>query len=186
MAATPPRVTAEGIEAWECVEASIDTLFDLPVVAVEGYTLVYEDAALRERLRRATGEGVTRFFFATQLAFKPALSPRVEALLHRTVTSGAQGAFTDRLEDRGLTNVGFAGRRRLSLGDGERASAAAFTAGYEVADATLPIEGLVAVWRDDGFTIAGGAHPVDDGGLGVEIEAERYEDELVELIGGVA
>jgi len=186
MAATPPQVTAEEIEEWECVEASIDTLFDLPVVAVEGYTLVYEDAALRERLRRATGEDVTRFFFATQLAFEPALSPRVEALLHRTVASGAQGAFTDRLEDRGLTNVGFAGRRGLSLGDGERTSAAAFTAEYDVAGAALPIEGMIAVWRDDGFTIAGGAYPIGDGRLGVEIEAERYEAELVELIEGVA
>ncbi|GAA0661913.1 hypothetical protein ACFQDG_03960 [Natronoarchaeum mannanilyticum] len=186
MAATPPQVTAEGIEEWECVEASVDTLFDLPVVAVEGYTLVYEDAALREQLRRATGEDVTRFFFATQLAFEPALSPRVEALLHRTVASAAQGAFADRLEDRGLTDIQRAGRRKITLGDHRRASAVAFTADYEVEGATLPIEGLIAVWRDDGFTIAGGAHPVGDGGLGVEIEAERYEDELVELIGGVA
>jgi len=186
MAATPPQVTAEGIEAWECVEASVDTLFDLPVVAIEGYTLVYEDAALRERLHRATGDGATRFFFATQLAFDPELSPRVEALLYRTVASAAQGAFADRLEDRGLSDIQRAGRRKLALGDSKRASAAAFTADYEVAGATLPIEGLVAVWRDDGFTIAGGAYPVGDAGLGVEIEAERYETELVELIEGVA
>lgn len=186
MAATPPQVTVEGIEEWECVEASIDTLFDLPVVAVEGYTLVYEDAALRERLRRATGESVTRFFFATRLAFEPALSPRVEALLHRTVASAAQGAFADRLEDRGLADVRYAGRRRLSLGDDERASVAAFAGNYEVDGATLPIEGLLAVRRDDGFTIAGGAYPNGDGGLGVDVDPGRYETELVELIGGVA
>jgi len=186
MAATPPQVTAEGIEEWECVEASVDTLFDLPVVAVEGYTLVYEDAALRERLLRATGEDVTRFFFATRLAFDPALSPRVEALLYRTVASAAQGAFADRLADRGLTDIQRAGRRKLAPGDKKRASAAAFTADYDITGTELPIEGLIAVWRDDGFTIAGGAYPVADAGFGVEIEAERYETELVELIQGVA
>jgi len=185
MAATPPQVTAEGIEEWECVEASIDTLFDLPVIAVEGHTLVYEDAALRERLRRATGEGVTRFFFATRLAFEPALSPRVEALLQRTVTSAAQGAFADRLEDRGLTDVQHGGRRRVSVDSGGHASATAFTTSYECDGTALPVEGLLAVWRDDGFTIAGGAHPVGDGGLGVDVEPERYESELLELIGGV-
>lgn len=185
MAATPPQVTAEGIEEWECVEASIDTLFSLPVVAVEGYTLVYEDAALRERLRRAAGEDVTRFFFATQLAFEPALSSRVEALLQQTVTSAARGAFADRLEDRGLADVEYGGRRRVTVGSGASASATAYTGSYECDGAQLPIEGLLAVWRDEGFTIAGGAHPVGDGGLDVGVEPERYESELLELIGGV-
>ncbi|SNZ12854.1 hypothetical protein SAMN06269185_1958 [Natronoarchaeum philippinense] len=186
MAATPPQVAADRLDDWECVEVSVDTLFSLPVVAVEGYTLVYEDAPLRERFRTATGEPITRFFFATRLAFVPALSSRVEALLQPTVASAAQGAFADQLDDRGLSTVTREGRQRLTVDSGKRASATVYTASYEWDGMAVPIEGLLAVWRGDGFTIAGGAYPSGDDDLGVEVDAERYESALIELIGGVA
>jgi hypothetical protein len=186
MSVTPPRVSAGRLDDWECVEASLDTLFRLPVVAVDGYTLVYEDEALRERFRVAAGEGLTRFFFATRLAFDPPLSPRVEALLQQTVTSAARGVFADRLADRGLDGVKRSGRRHLTVDSGHRASVTAYSAHRDCGDRTLPVEGLLGVWREDGFTIAGGVHPVGDAGLGVDVEPERYEVELQELIADVA
>ncbi|MFC7075649.1 hypothetical protein [Haloarcula halophila] len=192
----PDDALADG--GWELIDESVETVFQLSAAKVEGATELYDDVRTRETAEAATGiDRQWRFFFATRLSFRPPLSPGIgPAMILPTVRSEAQSAFADELRDRGFENVDRGRTERIRVGTGDRARVRRYTASIPLAetDATLAIEGWVAVWHGDGFRIAAGAYPdrpVADV-LGVDSAAEAlgrsgrdYRDELFALIRAV-
>lgn len=192
------RLAAGG---WELAEETTETLFRLATVRVEGHTLLYEDATLRDALAATTHhEGPWRFFFATALAFEPSLAPGIgTALLVPTVTVEARRAFVADLEDRGFRAVERERTDRTRADSGDRVRLARYTAERDLGEVggerrALTIEAWLGVWVHDGtFRIAGGAYPV--GGLdalladaGEERSApspRASREELLDLIAAV-
>lgn len=183
---------------WELIDESVETVFKLPTAKVDGATELYDDVRTRDAAEAATGvDQQWRFFFATRLTFKPPLSPGIgPAMILPTVRSEAQSAFADELRDRGFTAVDRDRTERIRVGTGDRARIRRYTASLalDAVDATLSIEGWVAVWNGDGFRIVAGAYPdrpVADV-LGIDSPADvltrpsrDYRDELLGLIRAV-
>ena len=188
----------ERLEAggWELVEESTETLFELSNARVEGHTRIYEDATLRRAVREATGvDRLCRFFFATAVEFSPPLSSGVAPLVTSTVANEARGEFADDLRERGFVTVDRGRTRNLRVDSGARARLTDYRAVYPIRDGDrsvdLRVRGMLAVWLDEGFRIAGGVYPesglgdllADAGGdPGVDPGASGYQGELLELI----
>jgi hypothetical protein len=184
----------ERLEAggWVLVEESTETLFELSAARVEGHTRVYEDAGLRRAVREASGvDQLCRFFFTTAVEFSPPLSPGVAPVIGPTVASEARREFANDLEARGFVDVDRGRTRKVRVDSGVRARLTDYRAVYPLragnASVDLRVRGLLAVWLDDGFRIAGGAYP--ESGLGdlladaaVEPDGSAYREELLELI----
>lgn len=188
----------ERLEAggWELVEESTETLFELSSARVEGHTRVYEDAGLRRAVREATGvDRLCRFFFATAVEFSPPLSPGVAPLVRSTVASEARREFTDDLRDRGFVNVDRGRTRNVRVDSGARARLTDYRGVYPLRAGDLSVDlrvrGMLAVWLDEGFRIAGGVYP--DAGLaglldGTDVDRDAdtdgssYQEELLELV----
>lgn len=162
------RLTADG---WELVDRTTETVFRLSKAEVVGRTLVYEDPTLRDRLNADT---VTRFFFATALAFQPALPPGAERLIESTVTERAHESFVDRLRNRGFEDLTRRDQGRLRTDDGSKASLSNVRANCTLGGDRLDVTGWLAVWQTDGFRIAGGGYP--------EGFEDGYRDVLLELV----
>ena len=190
-----PAVPADRLDdgGWERIEGTTDTLARLPIVTVEGHTLVYEDRRLRERVADAVGvDRPWRFFFATRLTFSPPPPPGVgPTAFGSIVRSRAKDGFVERLRDRGFESVERASTARVRVRTGERAELTGYDAESTVSgdDETrrYPVEGWVAVWHHDGaFRIAGGGYPATDLGDvlngGPETDPGKYRDELFELL----
>ncbi|PSQ01511.1 hypothetical protein BRC94_03575 [Halobacteriales archaeon QS_5_70_17] len=191
----PEERLAEG--GWSLVEETTETLVRLPAVRVRGRTRLYEDGALRERLREAAGvDRRWRFFFATRVEFVPGLAPGVgPATLLPTVTAAARRAFADDLRERGFEGVRRGRTERLGIRSGARARLQQYLATLP-ADGTFPddveVEGWFGAWTADGeFRLAGGAHPrrfeAVREALGVEgapgdPDATGWRRELFELV----
>ena len=169
-------LTADG---WERVDRSADAVFQLPTAEVTARTVVYEDADLRERL----DSDVTRFVFATALSFQPSLMPGVGPMIESTVTRQAKRRFADDLRERGFEDLTSRDQGEIRVG-GTKASLSNVRATYELSTASFDVTGWLAVWRDDGFRLAGGAYPV--AGPGIEGgAAERYRAELLDIVRAV-
>jgi hypothetical protein len=200
---TVPEAEATG---WTVVERTAETLFQLPTASVEGHTVLYEDPALRERVRAATGvDHPWRFVFATRLEFRPPLAPMVgTASVYPTVVTEAGNAFADRLRERGFTDVEAGRRERVRTDGGDRARLRQYTAVYELPSgtagdptaeaapdrpATVDVEGWTAVWTSGGdFFVAGGAYPTY--GLSALLDGDApdpgtFREELLDLVRGV-
>lgn len=183
------RLEAEG---WAFVEESTETLFELSAVRVVGHTRVYEDADLRRAVREASGvDQLSRFFFATAVEFSPPLSPAVGPMVRPTVASEARREFANDLEERGFVDVDRGSTRKVRVDSGARARLTDYRAVYPLragdVSVDLRVRGLLAVWLDDGFRIAGGAYP--ESGLGdlltdaaIEPDGSAYREDLLELI----
>ncbi|MFC7226160.1 hypothetical protein N0B31_01990 [Salinirubellus salinus] len=173
---------------WTLSEDTTETLFSLPTARVEGHTRLYEDPELREAIREAGGpDHVWRFFFATDVTFEPPLGPGVGPMIQPSVTSEAKRRFADDLRDRGFEDVKKGSTQSYRV-DGSRARITPFGARYPVEGGEIGIRGYLAVWRDGGFRLAGGAYP--DSGLEAVLGetpagAEAYRDELLALIRSV-
>jgi hypothetical protein len=191
-AATPPVVPTERLDSggWALSEETTETVFQLPTARVEGHTKLYEDAALRERIREHTGVDRTwRFFFATALTFQPPLAPGLAPMVKSTVVTEARRTFANDLKDRGFTQVDRGQTQTIRI-DGNRARLMNFRATYplETDDDTvdLQVAGWLAVWNGDGFRLAGGAYP-EAGFQAVEEagNASAYREELLNLVRAV-
>ncbi len=183
MADPPPPAVPEGrldADGWDCIEDNIEERFRLPTLSVTGRTLVYADADLRERLRAVVGETTIRFFFATRLSFSPPLGPGMGPMIRSTVVREAKRAFAADLEARGITDVGQTTRQRMRVESGDRATLLGYRGQFDAEGESISIEGWLAVWRGDGFRIAGGAHPrsVED----VDATPGEWREELLDLI----
>lgn len=171
---------------WTLSEESTETLFSLPTARVEGHTRLYEDPDLRAAIHEAGGpDHVWRFFFATTVEFVPPLGPGVGTMIKGTVVSEAKRRFADDLRDRGFENVRKGSTQSYRV-DGGRARITPFGAEYPLEGGEIGVRGYLAVWRDGGFRLAGGAYP--ESGLtrllGSEPETD-YREELLSLIRAV-
>lgn len=175
-------------DGWTRVERTVEALFSLPTLRVEGYTLLYERSDLREAVRAAFGEVDLpwRFFFATRLSFSPPLPPAVGAFsLFPTVLTAARREFAADLRERGFEAVTRERSQRIHVETGDRARLTPYEARFDAGEVAAEIAAWLAVWVHAGeFRIAGGAYPTS--GLGsMTLEPDRYREELFELIRGV-
>ena len=171
---------------WTLSEETTETLFSLPTARVEGHTRLYEDPDLRVAIREAGGpDHVWRFFFATALEFTPPLGPGVGPMIQGSVVREARRRFADDLRDRGFEDVREGSTQSYRV-DGGRARITPFGADYPLDGGAIGIRGYLAVWRDGGFKLAGGAYP--DSGLERVLGQppdEDYREELLSLIRAV-
>lgn len=178
-----PVVPEEALETggWELADRTTETVFRLSPAQVVGRTLLYEDPTLRERLGTSD---VTRFFFATALSFRPSLPPGAAPLIESTVRQQANRSFTGRLRERGFEGISRRDRGELETDGGQTASLSTVGARCELDGRRLDVTGWLAVWRDDGFRLAGGAYP--ESGVDVEPDdSEAYREELLSLVKAV-
>ncbi|EMA38634.1 hypothetical protein [Halococcus hamelinensis] len=197
-----PDLPTERLEAggWAHAETTTETLFGLSTIRVVGTTVLYEDGELRARLREATDgdlDAPWRFFFATQLDFRPPLAPGIgPAAILPTVTMEARRTFTSDLRDRGFRNVDRGRTQRTRTRSGERLRLTKYTARYAVEwkeRYDLDIEGWIGVWvRRGTFRLAGGAYPTrgfDELLAAVDEEAptdpREYRGDLLDLVRAV-
>ncbi|WP_435317376.1 hypothetical protein [Haloarchaeobius sp. TZWSO28] len=187
MAVTLPESRLD--EEWRLVEQVTETVFKLPTAEVVGDTHLYEDGYLRDTVREAT-DGTHdlpwRFFFSTDLTFRPPLAPGFgTASVFPTVVSSARREFADDLRERGFANVERQRSERMRLSSGRRARLNRYTARYPLTEAAVVVEGWLAVWAaGSSFALAGGAYPVD--GLdalapGVAGDPGTYRNELLAM-----
>lgn len=161
-------------DGWSLVEETEETLFRLPTARVRGYTALYEDGALRDRIRAAAAiDRQWRFFFATRLAFVPPLAPGIgPTMLMPTVLSEAKRTFGKDLGERGFEAVRRGRTERIRVRSGSRAHLQSYEArlpveGEATAISSVDVEGWIGVWTTDGeFRLAGGAYPTDLPALG--------------------
>lgn len=178
-----PTVPAELLDTWEQTEQQIQRLFDIGLAYVAGHTLVYEDAELRSQIQEARPDvGLSRVFFATRLGFSPSLPPGGAQLIKPRIIQEVQTGVADRFRERGFTDIQTTDQQQLSVTTGERATGIPYTAVYECAGTSIPVEGYAAVWHHDSFRIAGGAYPASIGELGIEVDTNGFRDELLAMI----
>jgi hypothetical protein len=182
----PPGVPTERLETagWTRTETSVETLFEVPTSQITGHTVVYEDRSLDGE--STVVDALSRFFFATRLAFAPPLAPGTEAMVKPMVTANAVDSFPSRLEDRGCTDVTQTRRERIRIETGDRAALQGYDATLRADGQSIPIEGWLAVWSSDGFRVAGGAYPCAHEILPEEADPDELRDELVALVRSVA
>jgi hypothetical protein len=163
MAPPFPTVENEGIEAWELVEETVERLFQLPAMTVEGASRRYEDRETARLLAERTEppfETTVRFFAATRLGFDPGLPPgTLPSVVLPSVQGESRRAFRERLRERGLRSVARGRSERLRVG-GSRVRVHRYdgTVPVEGRD-DLPVEGWIGAWHDDGFYVVTGGHP---------------------------
>lgn len=180
---TDPYPTVDPDGAWRETDRSRSVLADPGPTRVRGHTLVFEpadDAALA---------GPGRFAFASALSFDVPLPPGLAPTVRPMVVSAAEGAFADRLRERGLANVDRHRRERLRTDAGHRARLRRFTAecDREGDSPPVPVEGWLAAWAVDGqFRVAGGAYPTGDPLGDGSVSPGRYREELLGFVRGVA
>ncbi|MFK8212934.1 DUF6517 family protein [Haloferax volcanii] len=205
-ALAPP--TLPPLEGWVRVDDATDRPFELGPVSVVARTVVYEDAAIRERVP-ATADGPWRFLFASRLEIRPRTPPSKS--LTKLVGKRASAGFRSRLEARGFSDVRRVESRtlRVRVGGGQRddarddddrsndagneaeADVIRYAATVELAGVELAADAYLAVTPVDGeFLLTGGAYPREVRGGDAEtaaalreaIEPERFREELFRVI----
>lgn len=190
-----PTIHADRLDrdGWILDERTSERLFSLPVVRVEGHTLLYEHpdpgigAEGTSRANGTNGAGGAgpplRFFFATRLVFEPPLSGLASTSLLPMVRSRATRAFVDDLENRGLEDVTRKGDRRIRTDADERVRLTRYTARIDLDGTSADLEAWCGVRLHEGsFRVAGGAFPT----AGIDgLDPEGYREELFALIRAV-
>jgi hypothetical protein len=189
-----PTVPETALDGWTLTDESVETLFQLPAARVRGATRRYEDRALREAVREATGgelDHEVRFFAATRLGFTPSLPPgTMPSLILPTVRSEAETTFRRRLRDRGVEDLDRAARERMRVRSGSRARLTRYDGVDPTVGDGLAVSGWVGVWkhRRDLFVVTGG-YPavrvadvldVEDAGDPLAMTPSTYRDELLD------
>lgn len=179
-----PSVPVEALgDEWEQTSDEVETVFELAAASVVGHTCVYEDTTLESTVQEACGiENCSRFVFATRLGFSPSLAHGTHAIIKPTVVSEAKRAFAETLEERGFEAVDRQRRQQLPTESGDSATLFGYHAQFPTDQATVPIEGWLAIWYDDDFLLAGGAYPRNFDGLDVPVDLGNYRDELLSVL----
>ena len=183
------RLTADG---WVLEERSSETVFSLPGIRVEGHTLLYEQPSLRETIASVfeTGNQPWRFFFATRITFRPPLGPGISPRsLLPVVRSEARRSFVTDLRKRGFESLERRRTRQLSVanGDGDRVRLTGYTTRFDTGELTADVEAWFGVRLLNGeFRVVGGAYPVAGfSSAGIDLEPDRYREELFGVIRGI-
>ena len=164
MPVSPPHVRDTLLDGWRLVDDTTATPYD-GAVTVTAHTLVYEDAALRDRVRDAAGVDLSvRFFLASRVRVSPLAMPA--SFLRARVARESAEAFVARLRDAGVRGVRERDVHAETVG-GSRAVVAEYGGSYPVGDATLRVAARIAA-RTAGreFLVTGGAFPTGVGGDG--------------------
>jgi hypothetical protein len=175
----PLELPADERDGWAVVDGSVETLFELPTVRVRGTVRQYEDERTREALYEATDGGMDhtiRFFATTRLGFEPPLPPgTTPAMIVPVLRPEARQSFTDRLHDRGLTDVEQTGRERIRLGDRTRVRLTRYTAVDPLpgTDVELPLECWLGVWTDGTVNVATSGYPTVPLAAQFDLEADE-------------
>ncbi len=191
MSADPfPTVPSAALDdgGWVLDERTSETVFSLSAVRVTGHTLLYEQPALRTRLRDTVegGDLPWRFFFATRLVLEPTPSDIVSAGLLPTVRATARREFVADLEERGFSAVDRERTRRVRIETGERVRFARLVVRFETGEVAATVHAWFGVWNHEReFRIAGGAYPVR-GFSGIDLDPAAYRTELFGLLRCVA
>lgn len=212
-----PIVPADRLDAggWTLAEERTEPLFEMPGVTVRGRTRLYEDAALRDRLRAAAGvDLIPRFFFATRLSVTPSLSAGAASVVKPTVVTEARRRFAGDLRDRGFEGVESGRTETIRVRSGDRARLTEYRARVPLSpspaagsvdgsageaenttdaeraeetggDLDLDVSGLLAVWATGGEFRLAGGAYPRRGVERFGVDAGDYREELVELIRSV-
>lgn len=183
----PPALPPSRLEGgWTLSKEYVETVFDGLGVTVEGQTLVYEDETLRERLVAAGGtDRVWRFFFVSRLDISPSPGFGMETVARPHVVRESKANFTTELRERGFEDVEIEETNRVRIGD-HRGDLTPYRARLDADGTDAEIVGALAVWFDGAFHIAGGAYPESGLEPWVDVEADAYEAELLEMIRATA
>ena len=175
-----PRVPETRLDAgeWQLADRTRERLFELPRVTVEGHTLMYEEPSVSERLD--TDEPLC-FFFATRLGFEPNLPSGAARLVEPLIRRRARSQFLETLRERSFTGLDSRTRDDFRTSDGHDGQRTTVRGRCRVADRSIEATGLLAVWRADGFFVAGGGYPHLEGD-----DERAYRAELSELLRNVS
>ncbi|MDZ7746274.1 MAG: hypothetical protein U5K28_07105 [Halobacteriales archaeon] len=169
-----PTVPEQRLErgGWQLADQTRERLFELPRVAVNGYTLLYEEPSVAAHL--GTGDPLC-FFFASRLEFEPSLPGGASRLVEPLLRNRARSAFLDDLGERGFTDIEAQTSDDFRTADGHNGQRTTVRGRCRVGERTLDATGWLAVWRADEFLVAGGGYP--------QLDTEReYRKELLELL----
>jgi hypothetical protein len=182
-------------ERWVLDEEREEVRFELPTMRVLAHTLVFSDAALRDRVREAIGvDRAWRFFFATRLGFEPPLPPLTgTASVYGSVRSEARDAFVEDLRSRGIERIERGRTERLRTETRDRVSLTRYRGTYRFdrgdGRVEIPVAGALGVWTHDGdFRLAGGGYPETSLSAALAdapgTDPNAFRDELVDLVRG--
>lgn len=196
--ADPEYPAVEVLDGWGLTEEAVETLFELPTMAVRGASRRYEDRGTRDELAVATDpayDETLRFFSATRLAFDPGLPlGTLPAAVLPSVRQQARRSFKRRLRDRGVSRVSRGQSERLRV-DGSRVRARSYTGTVDTSEGyELPVKGWLAVWYDESFLVVTGGYPdgrladifgVEAAAAGLSAPPRQYRDDFFTLLRSV-
>jgi hypothetical protein len=178
-------------EEWELVEEDTHRLADTALVEVTATRALYGDAALRERVRAATGvDRLWRSFFVSRLTTRPPLSKGIGDLVVRTIARPqARERFVADLEARGFRDVETCDERQIPLKSG-RGRGTRFSARIPVDGGDVAVDAWLVLWRRGReIVVAGGIYPVTPltvpDGEDLFDPPGEYRRELLELVRAV-
>ena len=179
----PARLSENG---WTLSREEAERVYEGLGVSVTAHTAVYEDADLRERIVEAGGEDrVWRFFFASRLDVTPSPGFGMASAARPYVVRESKKTFVEELRERGFEDITDGDTETVGLG-GRRGRMTPHRARLSTAGGDVGVLGAVVVWRDGEFHVAGGAYPTSGLEALVDVNADAYETELLELIRAVA
>ena len=185
-----PTIATERLDTggWVLSERTSEQVFSLSAIRVEGHTLLYEQPALRERLRETIEEGDLpwRFFFATRLTFVPSLATGIGPMsVFPMVLAESRREFVTDLKERGFEGIDRGRTQPIRTDSGGRVRLTKYTARFQTVDLDTEIEAWFGVWIDKGeFRVAGGSYPVT-GVPDIDLAPSSYRDELLALLRSV-
>ena len=153
----PPSLSGTALTDWDQTEDTTDVLFEMPGVTVAGRTQVYERDS--------------RFTFLTRLAFQPSLPSLFRSRVESMVLTAAKDRFTDRLTDRGATNVEYESSRTHP----DAPAAVRIVPFQSQTETEQQYAGYLALCHSDALVLAGGAYPA------TEEATAAYKAELLDV-----
>lgn len=175
---------------WELIETVDEELAEGLGVTVHTRRRLYENVALRERVRGATGVDTLWWaVFSNELAIEPRPPDRLlDPIRKRIAVPEARRRLQATLEERGFVDVTYRDDRQVALGPDRRGTALQFSAAVVVDGTTVPIDATLIAWSDDGIALGGGIYPAATDGR-VPGSDERlfdapgtYRDRTIEFV----
>lgn len=146
---------------WELIETVDEELAEGLGVTVHTRRHLYENVALRERVRAATGVDTLWWaVFSNELDIEPTPPERLLGPIRKRIAvPEARRRLKATLEDRGFVDVTYRDDREVALSPDQRGTALQFTAAVVVADTKVPIDATLVAWSDGGIALGGGIYP---------------------------
>lgn len=146
---------------WELIETVDEELAEGLGVTVHTRRRLYENVALRERVRAATDVDTLWWaVFSNELDIDPTPPERLLGPIRKRIAvPEARRRLQATLEERGFVDVTYRDDREVPLGPDQRGTALQFSASVVVDGERLPIDATLIAWSDDGIALGGGIYP---------------------------